>query len=118
MNNSNAIENGRIVGGDYFYLKKAKRSKKYLKDFIHLFNFDDYWCYKNTNRQRLVNEQEFLDFKNSGYVFFKKELYDINKIEQWIEWMKSMGGIQYLVKPLPPFNPNNVIIREEKQDET
>jgi hypothetical protein len=116
MNNSVTIENIRKVGGDYFRLLKRITSDKYVKDYIDLFNFDDYWCYKVTRHQRLVTKEEFLDFKNSGYEFFKKELYDSNKIDEWIDWMKSMGGIQFLVKPTPPFSPNKVIIRENRDE--
>ena len=115
MNNSNTIENPRKVGGDYFLLIKSKRSDKYLKDFIHLFNIDDYWCYKVTNRQRLVNEQEFLDFKHSGYIFFKKNIYDKNNIDEWIDFIYNVGS-KYLNKSTPPFSPNKVIIRENRDE--
>ncbi len=101
----------RVVGGNYFNLVKSKPSDKYLRDFINLFNFDDYWCYKGTRIQRLVTEEEFLEFKYSSYILFKKDLYDTNTINEWIDWMIGMGGIQYLTKPTPPFNPNKVIIK-------
>ena len=118
MNNTNTIEKTRVVGGNYFQLHKVKRSDKYLRDFINLFNFDDYWCYKTTNRQRLVTEEEFLEFKNCGYTFLKKDLYDTNNINEWIDFIYNVGGhpkgIQFLTKPTPPFSPNKVIIREEK----
>jgi hypothetical protein len=116
MNNTKNIVSVRSLKGEHFEIKYHRGSDKYLKDFIHLFNFDDYWCYKKTRHQRLVTKQEFLDFKHSGYVFFKKELYDINKIDEWVDWMKSMGGIQYLSRPTPPFSPNKVIIRENRDE--
>ena len=118
MNEINTISNRREVGGDYFKFIKDNNSNTHLKDYINLFNFDDYWCYKTTNRQRLVNQQEFLELKHSGYTFYKKELYDKDNIDEWIDFIYNVGGhpkgIQYLVKPTPPFNPNKVIIREEK----
>ena len=111
------IEEGE-TDGEGNVIKEPVLSDKYLIDFINLFNFDDYWCYKVTNKQRLVTQEEFLEFKYSGYMFFKKELYDTDTIDEWVNWMIGMGGIQYLTKPVPPFSPNKVIIREEKQDET
>ena len=74
------IENCRKVGGDYFKLKYLRRSNKYLSDYINLFNFDDYWCFKSSNKQKLVSYEELLEFKYAGYIFFKKELYDIDII--------------------------------------
>jgi len=44
--------------------------------------------------------------------FFKKELYDVDKILEWIDWFKMIGGIKYLVKPTPPFNPKKVKIKK------
>ena len=112
MNTSKTITNCRKVGGDYFRLINVKSSDKYLKDFINDFNFDDYWCFKTTDKQRLINEKDFLDFKYASYTFFKKELYDVDKILEWIDWFKMIGGIKYLVKPTPPFNPKKVKIKK------
>lgn len=117
MNNTDTISNLRLVGGNYFRLLKAPANGKYLKEFIDLFNFDDFWCYKVTNRQRLVTQQEFLEFKYSGYIFFKKELYDKDTINEWIDWYDKVSGIKYLCMPTPPFSPNKVIIREENKME-
>ncbi len=118
MNEIDTIENAREVGGNYFQLYKTKRSDKYLIDFINLFNFDDYWCYKGSNRQKLVTQEEFLEFKNSTYMFLKKDLYDTNNINEWIDFIYNVGGhpkgIQFLTKPTPPFSPNKVIIRENR----
>jgi len=72
MNTSKTITNCRKVGGDYFRLINVKSSDKYLKDFINDFNFDDYWCFKTTDYQRLINEKDFLDFKYACYTFFQK----------------------------------------------
>ena len=112
MNGSKAIVNTRKVGGDYFRLIYLRSSNLYLKDFIDKFNFDDYWCFKTTNIQKLVNYEEFLEFKYASYTFFKKDLYDVNRILEWVEWFKDLGGVQYLVKPTPPFPPQKIIIRK------
>lgn len=112
MNGSKTILSSREIGGDYFRFQELKKSNLYLKDFIDKFNFSDYWCFKTPRHQKLVNYEDFLEFKYSGYIFFKKDLYDINKILEWIEWCKMIGGIQYLNKPTPPFPPQKIIIRK------
>ena len=118
MNINKTLTNGRTVGGDYFILIRNRRSDKYLNDYLPLFNFDDYHCLKTTNCQRLISYEEFIDFKYSGYTFFKKDTYDIEMIMEWVKWynifMKKSrgGGIQYLTKPTPPFSPNKIIIRK------
>ena len=111
MNEIKTISNRRKVGGDYFKLIYDRNSKKQLKDFISLFNPDDYHIMKTTNSQRIVNSEEFLEYKYSGYTFFKKDKYNLQHIENWLEYIIDMGGINYLIKPLPPFSPNNIIIK-------
>ena len=106
------ISNGRIVGGDYFLLYYLRSSNKKLSDFLPLFNFDDYWCYKKTRNQVLVDYETFINFKHGGYTFFKKDLYIKKNIDRWIEYIISLGGIQYLVKPTPPFPPEKIIIKQ------
>ena len=86
MNGSKTIGNCRKVGGDYFRLIKLKSSNLYLKDFIDEFSFDDYWCFKSSRHQRLVNYEEFLEFKYVDYIFFRKDLYDVNRILKWRGW--------------------------------
>ena len=105
------IECGRVVGSDYFKLIRSRRSDRLLKDFLPLFNFDDYWCFKITRHQRLVEYSELLEFKYSGYIFYKKDLYLLDHIICWVAWCKNIGGIQYLNRPLPPFNPKKIIIK-------
>jgi len=106
------IRSTRKVGGDYFILIYTRRSKNKLDYYLPLFKFDDYWCFKSTNKQRLISYDEFIEFKYSGYIFFRKDLYDLNHIQYWINWMNSFGGIQYLSIPLPPFNPQKIIIKK------
>lgn len=109
---SKTIVNRRPVGGDYFRLINVRTSNKYLIDFLPLFNFMDYWCYKSSGHQRLVTYDDLLEFKYSDYIFFKKERYSKEHIDLWITWMKSIGGIQFLHRPLPPFDPTKIIIRK------
>lgn len=106
------IRSGRKVGGDYFRLIYSRRSKNKLDYYLPLFNFDDYWCFKSSRKQRLISYDEFIEFKYSGYTFFRKDLYDLNHIQYWINWMNSFGGIQFLSIPLPPFIPQKIIIKK------
>ena len=106
------ISNGRIVGGDYFKLFYLRQSNKKLTDFLPLFNFDDYWCYKTTDRFREVDYQDFINFKYGGYTFFRKDLYKKEDLDRWNEYITGLGGIKYLVKPTPPFPPEKIIIRK------
>ena len=114
------ITHYRIVGGDYFrlgYINNARDLKsptiKYLKDYLPLFNFEEYWCFKTTGQQRLMDYEDLLEFKYAGYTFMKKDIYKIHNIEIWLGWMKTAtGGIQYLQKPTPPFNPKKIIIKQ------
>ena len=78
MNTTKTLENRRAAGSDWFKLIYARRSDLYLKDYLDKFNFDDYWCFKATNSQRLISYEDFLDFKYSSYIFFKKSSYNLN----------------------------------------
>lgn len=111
MNTNKTILNSRKVGGDYFFFYYNRKSNYKLDHFINQFNFNDYHCFKSTRFQILVNYQEFLEFKYASYTFIKKDLYNLNHILMWLDYLKSIGGIQFLNKPLPPFNPNKIIIK-------
>ena len=106
------IVNGRQVGGDYFRLIFIRKSNKTLQEYIKDIDLNAYYILKYTRHQILVSIEELIEFKYSGYIFFKKELYNIENILDWCNWMKSIGGIQYLTKPTPPFNPQKIIIRQ------
>ena len=103
------IVNGREVGGDNFYLKYLRSSKYKLDYYLNMFDPNDYYIFKSTRHQMLVSVEDMKVFKYSGYIFFKKELYDVNNILHWIEFIKTLGGIQYLSRPFPPFRPEDKI---------
>ena len=107
---TNHIENRRPVGGDYFRLGYDRICNKTLESHLKKFNYNDYYILKSSGHQRLVTYEDMLTFKYSGYIFFKKSIYDIDKIMIWIEYFKSMGGVQYLDKSTPPFNPKKIKI--------
>ena len=116
MNGNKTINNARKVGGDYFRLINVRSSNKKL-DYFLTFNKEDYYIFKTTRLQKEVTYEEMLEFKYSGYIFFKKSLYDKEQILKWIEYFKDVYGMFYLVKPTPPFNPNKIIIRKRKEDD-
>ena len=107
---TNHIENRRLVGGDYFKLMYVRKSNKKLEDYLKKFNYNDYWVLKSSNRQRFVSYEDMLEFKYACYVFFKKSIYDIDKIIEWVDYLNDFGGMQYLNKPTPPFNPKKIKI--------
>ena len=112
------IASVRLVGGDNFLLKHDRTSSYTLGHFLPKFNFDDYYCFKATNRQRLVDLAEFMEFKYSAYLFLRKDKYDLEQIYMWFEWFDEYrpfssynGWPAFLVKPLP-INPDLIIIRQ------
>ena len=111
MNEIKTIDHRFEVGGDFFALMNIKLSKRKLSDYLLLFNIEEYFIFKATSKQRLVSIKEFLEFKYCGYILFKKDKYDKKHIENWLELLKSIGGIMFLSKPLPPFSPNKIIIK-------
>jgi len=111
---TNNISMIKVNGYDCFYLKFLRASTTPLDFYLDLFNLEDYWIYKYSNKQRLVSIEEFMKFEYSGYIFYKKDLYDKEHINLWIGElniiMNNKSG--YLVKPTPPFDPKKIIIKK------
>ena len=99
-----------IVGGDYFFIQKLTLGQNDLEFYTDQFNPDDYYIYKSTRKFCEVSKTDFLDFKYGCYTFFKKELYDKNWLDLWIEWNNKNSYVLFLVKPLPPFYPQKIKI--------
>ena len=103
------ILNQRQIGEDYFMLKcdREKRNKKYnLQHYLNLFNFDEYWCYKSSNKFKNIKTlEELKEFNYSAYIFFKKTKYNRESIENWIKWLNNNNiSLTYLSKPFPPIS--------------
>lgn len=64
----------------------------------------------NLDRPDLIKYYNSLGFISK--IEDKKDLYDVNRILEWVEWFKDLGGVQYLDKPTPPFPPQKIIIRK------
>ena len=94
---------------DYFDIIKIKtKSPAWLKRIhpleYHLekIDLDNYYIYKKTAHFREVTKEQFLEFKYAGYIFFKKDLYCNQEIDEWIEYIKPIGVVKFLIKPFPP----------------
>ena len=107
---TNHIESVRRVGGDNFYLKYTRRINKTLQKYLDEFDSDNYWIIKMSDKQRIVTYDDLLEFKHSGYIFFRKDLYDIENIMNWFNFEGFM--MKFLSKPTPPFSPKNIIIKK------
>ena len=111
MNEIKTIERDR-KGNDYFGLIRCRRSNLYLKDLLTLFNIDDYYIMKRSGKQRIVSIEDVKEFRHAGYTFYRKDLYDLEHIENWLDFINNdLGSLPYLTKPLPPFSPNKIIIK-------
>lgn len=67
---------------------------------------NDFFYVIYTFNQRLITEySDLLNFDYAVYIFFRKELYNIDHILLWTKYIKDIGGIQFIDRPLPPFDP-------------
>lgn len=106
-----SILNNIPVGGDYFSLLYSRKSNNNLQFHLDQFDPNDYWIYKSTRKFKEVTYQDLLDFKYASYIFFKKDLYDKDWIDNWINFIYSIKDMSFLFlhKPFPPFNPQDKI---------
>jgi hypothetical protein len=99
------ITNAKNVGGDYFVFNYSRRSKNNLQYFLEQFDINDYWIYKSSNTFREVTIEEFYEFKYSGYILFRKDVFNnvyINEqIKKLYEIRPSRTTPNYFNKPLP-----------------
>jgi hypothetical protein len=98
---------------DWFILiyNRDKKSRP-LDYYLQMFDINNYFIYKSSGKQRQVSIDEFMKFEYSSYIFFNKKLYNKDNIDLWIKSFNIFGGLQYLTKPLPLFNPEKIIIRK------
>ena len=91
-----------LNNNNYFFIVKTTRSNLSLDYYISRINFNDYFIYKQTGKQKEVSKEDFLKFNYSGYIFFNKIIYDNKELQQSLEYLWSLGiTIMYLDKPLP-----------------
>ena len=105
--------NRRVINGGYFYIKKESNTNKDLNYYLDQVNIDEYYIYKGSNKFREVSIDDILNHRYSGYIFFKKSIYDKNHIEYWIDYINTNKlDCRFLTKPLPPFKTDKIIIIE------
>lgn len=82
----------------------SRKSTKNLQFYLYQFNPYDYWIYKSTRMFKRVEYQDLLEFKYSGYTFFRKDIYNKEDIDRWIEFLQGIkgGDFLYFDKPFPP----------------
>lgn len=112
------ISSKGIVGGDTFILYCTKASDKTITDYLPLFDFNDYYCYKSTNTPREVSYEDILKFTYSTYNFFKKSTHNKEYLDAWIEFCQVNAGGQFLclslpLTPFPPFFPSKIIVKQK-----
>ena len=95
------ISNINKVGGNYFGLYYLRSSKNNLDFYLEQFNIEDYWIYKSTRKQRQLSIEELYEFKYSGYILFKKDIYDYKEIDEKLKLIWEKLKFMYLIKPLP-----------------
>ena len=110
-------DNIRIVKSGFFHFTlqyhRTFEYRKPLDYWLNILNINDYWIYKMTSKQRIVSIEEFMDFKYAGYIFFKKEKYNKDDINKWLDYYyENIDEIKILSRPLPPFPPTKIIIKK------
>ncbi len=101
---------------DYYTIDRMNSTATYGVEDYHCLlpdNYDkNYFIYKRTNAIREVTVEEFHRWDYTGYIFFDKNKYDKNHIENWIKWIKvNRLNCNYLNKPFPPFDPEKIKVR-------
>ena len=92
-------ENRRELNSDHFIIKKLSKSNIHLDYYLDKINFNNYWIYKCTGKFRMVEKEDI--GKYAGYIFFRKDLYSKDYIDNWIKEMCKIQSIPFLVKPFP-----------------
>lgn len=110
------LEHSGTINGEWFSLIWAKRGddkrKKTLQEYIKDVDLDEYWIYKQSGKQKLVDKENLYQFSYAGYTLFRKCKYNKDHINIWIEYFNNFGGLPYMTRPLPPFDPNKIVIKK------
>jgi len=88
-----------------FSIEKSNIKGESLDYYISRINFNDYFIYKQSNKQKEVSKEDFLKFEYVSYIFFNKTIYDKKEIQLSLEVLWNLGlCIKFLHKPLPRLN--------------
>ena len=93
----------------YFNLNKNKKSNHTVDYLLNKFNIDldDYWIMKKSSNQRLVNIEDIE--KWSGVICFRKDTFNKEDIDKWLNFLYKDLSMKYLNKPFPPIEIFNKI---------
>jgi hypothetical protein len=99
----------RFGNQDWFRLIRLSKSSTPIEYYLDQLNLDEWYIYKMTNKFKIVNTEELIEFKFAGYILFNKKIYNDAEIDEWIEFyheeLKFGGGGSgggYFSKPFPP----------------
>ena len=104
----------RFGNDDWFFIKRLNKSSTPIEYYLDQLNLDEWYIYKKTNKFKIVNTEELLEFKYAGYIFFNKKIYNYAEIDEWTEFYHEelkfgACGSSYLSKPFPPIYIKNKI---------
>ena len=91
-----------INSDDNFLIWKSYKYGKSLDYFTSQINFDNYFIYKSSGKQKEVTKEDFLKFEYSRYIFFNKNKYDNKIINKKLNYIfKNKINFLFISKPLP-----------------
>ena len=94
----------------WFRLLKRSNVNKSINYHLdkHNIDLDDYFILKYSNKFRFTNKQDIE--KYAGVICFKKDVYDKEHIDKWLDFHNSFDyQLKYLVRPFPPIEILNKI---------
>ena len=92
-------------------VKTGKNKGKYTYDeMLNIINFDNYYIIKSTGSFRFLSKDDIIKEAYAGYLLFDKKVYDINEIQNWLDFLNSNIRLRYISKPFPPLEILNKIV--------
>lgn len=89
--------------GKYISFNKVRRSELSLDFFIKDLILDDYIIIKKSNSFKIIDKKDIE--KCSGILLIKKDNFNEDNFNKWINWIKQNVSFNYLSKPFPDFDP-------------
>ena len=93
----------RIENGKCIRLMKNTKSVKSLDFFIKDLILDDYIIIKMTCNFKIIDKKDIE--KYAGILLIKKDNFNYDNFNNWINWIKQNVKFNYLSKPFPDFDP-------------
>jgi hypothetical protein len=81
-----------------------------LNNLIKKYNINDYYILKASDKFRLISVNDFLEMNYCIYLLLKKDIYCINYINKWLDFINyNKFNVNFLNKPFPPVEILNQI---------